>query len=94
MIYDSQWGIEISQLNSLLSWGFSRQDKKIITVISGSVTFNVKVFLTLWTLNYVDYVPFFVLILSILFTNEPTNFKKNPVLEFAKKMIKPPLRVQ
>ena len=49
-------------------------DKKIITVINGSVTFNIKVFLTLWTLNYVDYVPFFVLILSILFTNEPTNF--------------------
>ena len=41
---NSQQDFEFSQLNYLLSWAFSRQDKKIkiIGVINGSVTFKVK----------------------------------------------------
>ena len=38
---------------------------------------NIIVISTPWTLNYGDYVPFFILILSMLFTIEPTNFKKS-----------------
>ena len=40
MVGDSQRGSEFSQLNSLLSWAFSWQDKKInITgIINGSMT--------------------------------------------------------
>ena len=38
---------------------------------------NMKVILTLWTLNYVDCVPFVVLILSLLFTSEPNNLEKS-----------------
>ena len=34
-----------------------------------------KVILTLWTINYIAYVPFFLFILSILFTIRPTNLK-------------------
>ena len=37
---------------------------------------NMIVISTLWTLNYGNCVPFFVLILSILFTSEPTNLIK------------------
>ena len=36
-----------------------------------------EVILTLWTLNYVDYVPFVVLILSLLFTSEPNHLEKS-----------------
>ena len=41
MICDSQQGFEFSWLNSLLSWAFSRQDKKIKIngIINGSLTF-------------------------------------------------------
>ena len=52
MIHD-----EFSQLTSLISWAFSQQDQKIkiIATINGSVTVNnMKVTLTLWTINYVD----------------------------------------
>ena len=38
---------------------------------------NMKVLLTLGTLNSGDCVPLFVLILCILLTVEPTNFKKS-----------------
>ena len=61
MIRDSRQGFEFSRLNCLLSLAVSRQDKniKINGIISGSVTFNnMKVILTLRTLNYVDFVPF------------------------------------
>ena len=37
---------------------------------------NMIVISTLWTLNYGNCVPFLVLIISILFTYEPTNSKK------------------
>ena len=45
MIRDSQRGFKISQPDSLLSWAFSRQEKKIKII---------EVILTLWTLKYVD----------------------------------------
>ena len=87
---DSRWGFEFSRLNFLLSRAFSQLDKrqKSLELLMGSVTFkyNMKVILKLWTLNYVDCIPFSC-ILSILFTTEPTNLK-NLILEFAKNMIK------
>ena len=61
MICDSWWGFEVSQLSLLLSWALSRQDKKIKIhgIMNRSVTFiQYDVIFTLWTLKYVDYVPF------------------------------------
>ena len=68
------YSFEFSQLNSLLSWAFSRQDKKmkIIGIINGCVT------CTSWLCS------FFVLILSVLFTIEPINFRKLLLLNFWK----------
>ena len=42
MICDSQQGFEFSWLNSLLSWAFSQQGKKIKIsgIINGSTTFR------------------------------------------------------
>ena len=41
MIHDLRWGFEFSQLNSLLSWTLSQQDKNIINgIINGSLTFK------------------------------------------------------
>ena len=57
MTHDSWQSFGFSQLNSLLSWAFSRQVE------------------TLWILDYVDCVPFPVLILSILF--KPTHLTKS-----------------
>ena len=39
-MHDSQQGFEFSQLNSLLLWAFSRQDKmiKMNGIINGSMT--------------------------------------------------------
>ena len=37
---------------------------------------NMKVILTLWTLNSSDRVPLFIVVLCILLTPEPTNLKK------------------
>ena len=74
----TSYSFKFSQVNSLLSWAFSRQDKKmkIIGIINGSVT------CTSWLCS------FFVLILSVLFTIEPINFKKTLTLEFLKNIIK------
>ena len=61
MIHDSQQGFEFSRLNSLLSWAFSRPDKKKLIEISMDLWLlnNMKVILTtVWTLNYVDCIPF------------------------------------
>ena len=44
-------GFEFSRLNSVLSWAFSRYDKRIKTN-------GIKVIFKFWTLNYVDCVPF------------------------------------
>ena len=52
---------------------------------------KMKAIVTLWTLNYVVFL-FLVLILSVLFTTEPTNLK-NLTLEFLKNMIKPLLMI-
>ena len=80
MIRDARQGFEFSQLNSLLSWFLSQQDKKIklmgLSMDLGHLN-NMKIILTLWTLNSGDRVPLFVLILCILLTIEPTNFKKS-----------------
>ena len=42
VICDSKQGFDFSRLNSLLSWAFLQQDKKvkIIGIISGPVTFE------------------------------------------------------
>ena len=42
MIHDSQQGFEFSQLDTLLSWAFSQQDKKIEIngITNRSVTFK------------------------------------------------------
>ena len=50
---------------------------------------NVKVMLTLWTLNYVAFL-FLTLILSILFTVKPTNLKK-PYSQISEKHDQTPL---
>ena len=79
MIRDSRHGFEFAQLNSMLSWIFSRQDKKVkpmgLSMDLGYLN-NMKVILTFWTLNSSDRVPLFILILCILLTTEPTNLKK------------------
>ena len=50
-----------------------------------------KVILTPWTLTILIACLFLELILSILFIIEPTNLKKNLILEFPKNMMKRPL---
>ena len=86
MICDSQQSFEFSWLNNLLSWAFSWQDKKI-EIINGSVKFE-RYLNTLITMLIMSLC--LVLIISILLTTEPANFKKS-YSGFPKNMIKPPL---
>ena len=62
MICDSQEGFEFSWQNSLLSWAFSQQDKKIIGIFNESVTFKYESYHNTlkWTLEHwtVNCVPF------------------------------------
>ena len=55
---DSRRGFEFSRLNSLLSRAFSRRDKNHWNYKWMWHLNKIKVALTLWTLNYVDCVPF------------------------------------
>ena len=91
MIRDSWQGFEFSQLNSLLSWAFWQQDKKIKSLELSKDLWhlnNMKVILALWTMNCVC----FSCIDSFHIAHNWTNkFKKNHVLEFSKIMIRPPL---
>ena len=74
MICDSQC-FEFSQLNSLLSWAFSWQDKKI--KINENINASSK-FQQFESYNTeLCYVLFFVMILSILFKIKPINLKKS-----------------
>ena len=76
MIRDSRQSFEFLRLNSLLSSVFSRHNKKrkMIEIIYGSV----KIESYLNTLNTILIVFLFpVLILSIFFTIDRTNFKKS-----------------
>ena len=88
MICGSRQSFEFSRLNYLLSWAFPRQDKKIkIGIINGSVKFE-RYLNTLITMLIMSLC--LVLIISILLTTEPANFKKS-YSGFPKNMIKPPL---
>ena len=72
------------KLDKSLSWAFSRQDKKR-KELSMDQWDNMKVILTLWTLNYVACVPFLLYWLFHIVHHWPTNLQKI----FPKNMIKP-----
>ena len=76
MIRDSRWGFEFSLLNSLLLQAFLQQDKtiKIVVIINEPVKFGI--YLNTLNTKLCWLCSFFILILSILSTTEPTNYKK------------------
>ena len=77
MICDSRQGFEFSWLNSLLSWAFSQQGKKIKIsgIINGSMTFRWYESYKILNTELLIRLLFLVLVLSILFTIESTNLK-------------------
>ena len=88
MIRDSR-GFEFSRLNSLLSWAFFWQDKKIKIneTVNGYVTFNVKLICTLstelcWLFSFsrIDSFPIKPTYSKNLFLEFPKNIKSSIIL--------------